>query len=572
MHPGDTVGEILATLDREDQGLTFVEGGGFLSFADLERATRHLAARWGALGPGPGDRVLIVVTDEREFTLALLSGMRAGLVPVPVYPPFAFGGRDTYPAGLRRLAEVADATLCLGGEPVAAEIAAAGLPCPQVALADVAAAPAGPIPVTGPDDCALMQFTSGSTGQPKGVVISHRALVAHSRSLVKALGMDANTDRGMCWLPLYHDMGLIGKLVGPVLNQTPVWFLSPLRFVKDPVGFLRLMSDIRATVSFGPCFSYGLLARRAGAASLAGLDLSAWRVAGCGAEPVRAGTLRQFAAACAGAGFSPDALAPCYGLAEATLAVCITPPGQGMRTIHVDPQHLAAGQVVVVDSTAGATELVSCGQPMPGATVEISGAQGQPLGEGLVGEITVTADYLADGYFRDAEETSRTWRQGRLHTGDTGFLWDGELYVTGRIKDLIIINGRNHHPHDIEQAAEEVAGVRPGNVVALAMEREGGEAVRIVLEPATQPPAADLAARVALAVQQAAGIPVGDVVVVRKGTLPKTSSGKPRRQHTAALFAAGTLTRAGRPSAEGTRTTSEPPLASHRRPVHHPAG
>jgi fatty-acyl-CoA synthase len=540
---GDTIGEALARLDREDRGLTFLESQAYLSFADLERTTMRLAARWAGLGLRPGERVLIVVTDERELALALLSAMRAGLVPVPVFPPFAFGGRDTYGEGVRRLAKTADAALCLAGEPVSATLRTLGLPCRQATLADVDAAPPGPIPVTAPDDPALIQFTSGSTGDPKGVVVSHRALIAHARSLAQGLAMDGNVDRAVSWLPLYHDMGLTGKLLSAVLCQIPVWYMSPLRFVKDPVGYLRVMSEVRGTMSFGPCFAYGLLARRAGTESLDGLDLSAWRVAGCGAEPIRADVLRRFAAAYACVGFSSRALVPCYGLAEATLTVCTATPGGGMRTLHADPKLLAAGRIAVADAAAGGCEIVSCGRPMPGAVVEIAGPEGEALPDGAVGEITVTAGYLADGYFRDTEETGRAWRNGRLHTGDTGFLLDGELYVTGRIKDLIIINGRNHQPHDIERVAEQVDGVRVGNVVALAVQRGDSEAVRLLLEAATNPPPTDLAARVASTVQQVAGVPVADVVVIRKGTLPKTSSGKLRRRHTAALFEAGQLTR-----------------------------
>jgi fatty-acyl-CoA synthase len=539
---GDVVAEMLAALDRDDRGLTFLEGGGFVSFADLGRCTLELAARWAGLGLRHGDRVLLVVTDEKEFTLALLSAMRAGLVPVPVVPPFAFGGLDEYAQGLRRVAEAADAALCLAGTSISPFIGTVGLPCPDVTSADVYAAQPGAIAATTPDDPALMQFTSGSTGDPKGVVVSHRALIAHARSLAEALAIDGNVDRGVSWLPLYHDMGLIGKLVSAVFTQTPVWYVPPLHFIKDPVGFLRLMSEVRGTIAFFPNFAYGLLARRAEERSLAGLDLSAWRVAGCGAEPVQADTLRRFAAAYAGVGFSPRALVSCYGLAEATLAVSATTPGHGMTTVRVDAERLAAQGIAVVDAAADAAELVSCGPPMPGTHVKIVGEEGHALPDGSVGEITVAAGYLADGYFRDARQTAQAWRNGWLHTGDTGFLLDGELYVTGRIKDLIIINGRNHQPHDIERTAEGVAGVRPSNVVALAMENGDSQAVRLMLEAVAYPPPADLAARVARAVQAAAGVPVADVVIVRKGKLPKTSSGKPRRRHTAALFEAGGLT------------------------------
>ncbi len=537
-----TVTSALSRLDRHDRGLTFLESNTYLSFAELDRSTMRLAARWAGLGLTKGERVLVIATDEREFALALLSAMRAGVVPVPMFPPFAFGSRESYAEGLRRVAKAADVSLCLANGSAAAEVNAAGLSCRHATLADVEAAPPGSVPVIAPEDPALIQFTSGSTGDPKGAVVSNRALIAHARSLTEALAMDGAVDRAVSWLPLYHDMGLTGKLLSAVLCQIPVWYMSPLRFIKDPIGYLRVMSEVQGTMSFAPCFAYGLLARRGGLGIPADIDLSAWRVAGCGAEPVRVDVLRGFAAVYASAGFSASALVPCYGMAEATLAVCTTVPGRGMGVVRAEPAALGAGRVVVTDAAEG-RELVSSGRPLPTVDIEIKDESGRRLPDGMIGEITVAADFLADGYFRNEEETGRTWRDGRLHTGDTGFLRDGELYVTGRIKDLIIVNGRNHQPQDIERIAEGVEGVRWGNVIALPMRRGDSEGVRIVLEAAGNPPAPGLCAQVAAVVQREAGVPVGDVVLVRKGTLAKTSSGKPRRQHTAAMFETGRLAR-----------------------------
>ncbi|MFL6116421.1 MAG: fatty acyl-AMP ligase [Catenulispora sp.] len=546
MSPARTVAELVAGLDRDDRGLTFLadadDDGVFVSFRELGRLTADLAARWAASGFRPGDRVLLVVTDEREFALLFLSAIRAGLVPAPVVPPFAFGRLEAYREGLRRLAKIAEPALCVAGAAVLPAVAEAGLSCPVASAAEIFAAEPAPMPdPPDPADPALLQFTSGSTGEPRGVRVSHRAVLSHVRSLTEALAIDGDTDRGVSWLPLFHDMGLIGKLVSCLASQTGVWFLPPHRFARDPGGFLRLMTRVRGTISFAPNFAYGLLARRADPAGLEALDLSAWRVAGCGAEPIRPDTLRAFAEAYRPAGFPARALTPSYGLAEATLTVCVTPPGSGMTTRTVDAAALAEGRVVLVGAGPGGRELVSCGRPMPGVAVGIVDPSGRPLPEAEIGEIVVTAGHLADGYADDPEATAAAFRGPALHTGDTGFLLDAELYVTGRIKDLIIVNGRNHHPHDIERIAEEVGGVRPHSAVAVPMPGRDTEAVRLVVEATAYPPPDGLAGQLAAAVRRQAGVPVADVTIVRRGALPKTSSGKPRRRLTAELVDSGRL-------------------------------
>ncbi|WP_149823093.1 fatty acyl-AMP ligase [Streptomyces tailanensis] len=540
-----TMSDVLAGLDSPGRGLTFLDSGPEpLSFAELARTTEDLARRWAGLGVRPGDRVVLAATDIREFALTLLSAMRAGVVPAPAFPPLAFGKGSEQVRALARICRAAGAEVCLVGDHSVAALQDAGLSCRVGTFQELAAAvPGPPPPAPGPDDPALLQFTSGSTADPKGVLVTQRALAAHTRALATALEIDCERDRGVSWLPLYHDMGLIGKLLVAVVTQTSTWYMSPLHFLRDPVGFLRLLSEVRGTISYAPNFAYGLLTRRVRDGVPGDLDLSAWRIAGCGAEPVRAQTLRRFAEVFEPAGFRAEALFPCYGLAEATLAVCAATPGKGMTTLTVDADRLA-GQAVAQPTppgTARTLELVSNGRPLPGTSVDVVDVEGRRVPEGMVGEIVVSGRHLASGYHEDPELTARTWRDGRLHTGDTGFLHDGELYVTGRIQDLIIVNGRNHQPHDIERVAEQVDGVRPGNVIALAVDQGDSSAVRIVLEPRSFPAAPDLPRRVTLAVQRGLGVPVADVIVIPKGALPKTSSGKPRRRHTAHLLESGEL-------------------------------
>ncbi|WP_052744991.1 AMP-binding protein [Micromonospora sp. HK10] len=531
---------MLAGLDADDRGLTFVgtTGEQYVPFTQLAARTAELAARCAGLGLRHGDRVILVLDDPAEFVPAILALLRAGIVAVPYLPPFVLSQQETYGTGLGRVCRAAGARLALLGAAARRVVGESDVDCPVIDFAGLTAAPVGAVGEVDPADPALIQFTSGSTGAPKGVVVSHRALVGHGRALAAGLGIDGTVDRGVSWLPLFHDMGLIGKVFAAVQTQTPVWYVTPQRFVRDPIGFLRLISRVRGTIVFAPNFAFGLLARRAAAEPPEGLDLSSWRIAGCGAEPIRAQTLRAFAEAYAPAGFRAAQLVPSYGLAECTLAVCATRPGEGMRTLRLDADRFATEHRAVEGSTM---ELVSSGPPLPGVQVRIVGKNGAGLPDGHEGEIAVRCPYLADGYFGDRAATARTWHDGWMHTGDTGFLHEGELYVTGRIKDVVIINGRNYQPHDIELLAERVDGVRPGGVIAFGTSRDDTEAVHVLVEAVRYPPAAGLTEAIATAVRSGLRIPVDDVTVVRRGALPRTSSGKARRRHAAQLLREGRL-------------------------------
>ncbi|MFI2369831.1 AMP-binding protein [Streptomyces sp. NPDC018833] len=546
MAESSTFAEVFASWTREDRALHFPGDSQeeAISFADLADRTEALASRWTSLGLSPGDRVVLVMADARQFILALGAALRTGLVTVPAAPPSLTSRGDAYREGLRQICRASGAALCLTGDVFTSFLRELPLPCrvlPFEALADARPGPTMPLPA--PEDLTLIQFTSGSTGRPKGVAVEHGRLLAHVRALSAALAVDTNTDRGVSWLPFHHDMGLIGKIFTPMLTQTSTWYLPPLNFVRDPVGFLRLMSDVRGTISFAPNFAYGLLAAKAAKTPPQGLDLSAWRIAGCGAEPVSVETLKRFAAAYESSGFRPEALRPCYGMAEATLAVSLAPASTGLTTTVVDARLLAEERrAVPVTATAGeGIELASSGRPLQGTELRIVSEDGQELPEGHEGEVTVRSSHMALGYYADAELTGQTWKYGRLHTGDLGFLLAGELHVTGRLRDLIIVNGRNHQPHDIEQQVESVPGIRPNGSVAVAVRHGDTEALRIVAEARSYPPPEGLVDRVAGRVREQFGIPVHDVTIVRKGTLPKTSSGKKQRQQTAVLLEAGTL-------------------------------
>ncbi|MEU2022450.1 fatty acyl-AMP ligase [Streptomyces sp. NPDC016469] len=539
-----TFSDVFASWQREDTALHF-DGDPeekAITFAALSSRTADLATRFASLGLSRGDRIVLAMSDARQFILSLVAALRAGLVVVPAAPPSLTSRGDAFRDSSREICRVSGASLCLTGGFFTGFLADAGLSCPVETFESLTAAePAGPVLPPDAGDLALIQFTSGSTGSPKGVVVRHGELLAHVRALSAALAVDPETDRGVSWLPFHHDMGLIGKIFVPLLTQTSTWYVPPLSFVRDPAGFLRIMSEIRGTISFAPNFAYGLLAAVAAKKPPTGLDLSAWRIAGCGAEPVSAATLRRFADAYADSGFRPGALRPCYGMAEAVLAVSVAPPADGPRTLVADARRLAEDRTVVPATGDDGVVLTSSGRPIDGTEIRILDPDGRPLEDGREGEITLSGEHLAHGYHEDPDETGRTWRDGRLHTGDLGFLSDGELFVTGRIKDLIIVNGRNHHPHTIEQQVEAVPGVRPGGAVAVSVPRGDSEAVRIVAEARSYPPPAGLAEEVAARVGEQFGLRVADVTVVRKGTVPKTSSGKKQRRLTAGLLESGRL-------------------------------
>jgi fatty-acyl-CoA synthase len=544
----NTVAEMLSKLDREDRGFTFLGSTDpvLVTFAEIEAVTADLARRWAGLGVQQGDRVVLIVGDEREFILTFLSALRAGVVAVPMFPPFMRGRLDAYYITLRRICELSSAARCLVSQPLVDLLGHAGLECPVSVFEDLVTATPGVVGSPAPDDLAFLQFSSGSTGNPKGAAVTHRALLANSYAIGRhGLRADGEVDRAVSWLPLYHDMGLVGFLIGPLLEQVATWYLPPLRFARDPVSWPRLMSEVGATLTFAPNFAYGLVTRRVTDEVLAKLDLSRWRVAGCGAEPVRADTLRAFADRFASAGFRASSLMPSYGLAEATLAVALTPCDAGITTLTVDADLLAAkSRVAPIDvdaENARTIELVSCGPPVHGTEVRVLAPAGSVCAEGQEGELVVRGESLAGGYFGDPECSAQIWRDGWLHTGDTGFLYEGQLYVTGRIKDLIVVNGRNHQPQDIEWVASQVPGVRVGNVVALPVPGNDTEGVRVVLEAFQGAMAEDLAQQVRQAVNRRLGLPVHHVVVLPRGGLPKTRSGKLRRSHTASLLDDGLL-------------------------------
>jgi fatty-acyl-CoA synthase len=502
------------------------------------------------MGLGRGDRVALVIPEGHEFVLSFLGCVVAGLVPVPIFPRATFKAIDGYIDILAHIAEASGARVMLTMEatkPFVEKVLERDVGLEKLALCESAFAgetPAFEPAEVSPDDICFLQFTSGSTSRPKGVVVTHANLVANATVFLGPHGLNRNDDDvGVSWLPLYHDMGLVGFILGTLVSDIPVVILPTASFARMPRVWLETIHRHRGTITYAPNFAYQLLTKRVRDADLAELDLSCLRVAGCGAEPIRAQALLDFANRLRPAGFDGDcAFLPSYGMAEATLAITFHQLGTPIVIDRVDAEAMKRGEAAPVDGsrTEGVLELVSCGKEFPGHELAIVSESGEPLGERRVGEIVVRGPSITTGYYQNPEATAEALKNGWLHTGDLGYRADGNVYICGRIKDLIIINGANHYPQDLEWAVGDLDGVRRGNVVAFSVMKDGTESLVLIAE-GNSGDAPALRRAITHAVVERFGLTPGHVGIVPVGTLPKTSSGKAQRRKTKTMFEEGQL-------------------------------
>ena len=563
-HVPSTLTEALDNLQgHEDRGFTFVRPDAsqrFVSFAEIYRTAGTRANAFLARGLKKGDRVALVIPDGDEFILSFLGAVRAGLVPVPIFPQLTFRNLETYHDTLVHIVAAAGAQLLVTTEPtlqyLEPALAPAKLVGKVVAVEALKLLPDESCSLTmTPEDLCFLQFTSGSTSKPKGVMVTHGNLAWNSQCIMHhGLGKQSPHDRGVSWLPLFHDMGLIGFVIGPLFTDIQVTFLQTASFVRSPRIWLDTLSKQRGTITFAPNFAYQLVAKRLKEKDVVGLDLSCVRHAGCGAEPIHPNTLREFAEKLKPAGFDAKAFLASYGMAEATLAVTFTdlrgtgpklefdPSTQrGLRTDWVEKQGLEE-RVARPATGEGARELVNCGRAFPEHEVAIVDEAGTHLGDRQVGEIITRGPSISPGYFQDPEKTAEAFKDGWLHTGDLGYLVDGELYICGRAKDLIIVRGRNFYPSDLEWAVGELPRVRRGNVVAFGLEVNDEEQLVLCAE-AFQSEVAGLEEEIAQLVNERFQLTVHQVVLCGQGTLPRTSSGKPQRRKTKAMYLDGAFTK-----------------------------
>ena len=515
-----------------------------LSYGELIDKADRFARGMHRLGVRRGDRVGLVLHRAAEFVPAFLGCVRAGYVAVPLYPPLTLGQLGSWAETTERMLATARATLLLADSPVAYTLRSLSDRIPSMrAVVSVDELPDGgelSLGTASDSDLVFLQFTSGSTSAPRGVRVTHGSLWANAQAIMVD-GLNASDeDRGVSWLPLYHDMGLIGFVMSPLVTRTSVTFLSTLDFLKRPETWVQTLSEDRGTISFAPNFGYALTARRT--KSIEGLDLSAVRVLGCGAEPIQPEAIQSFFDRFAGAGLNPSAFLACYGMAETTLAVTFAGMQDQLKVDHLVLETDSSDEGSGVHRLERRVPVVSCGRPLRRHRVSILDADGKPLPERAVGEIFVEGPSVTDGYWDDEEATKRVFVHGGVKTGDLGYMSDGELYVTGRLKDTIIVRGRNIDPTPIEVAAGRVSGIRTGNVAAFSVSNKLTEQVVVAAEYREGDPER-IESDIVRAVQREVGLTVTEVALIEPGSLPKTTSGKLQRQATRKQYLDRTLGR-----------------------------
>ncbi len=540
----------------------------FFTHGGIERASARYGGALQALGAKKGDRVALILPDNADFVFAFLGAIRAGIIPVPIYPPTGLGKLAGYLENTLHIVAKSGAKILLTNAEVKRMLGTIQAQAPElqkvIAVEGIRSSREDLQPAkVSLDDTAFLQFTSGSTSRPKGVILTHRNLAANVRAIMeRGIGIRDGVDSGVSWLPLYHDMGLIGFVIAPLYHLNTITFLPPLLFLKRPARWLSAISRYRGSISFGPNFAYALCVKRIKDSEVAGLDLSSWRVAGCGAEPIRAENLQAFADKFAPIGFDRKAFISSYGMAESTLAISFSKLGSGVTADVVDGEALwSQGRAVPIDpESPRAAPIVQCGPAFEGHEIQVFALDDdnreKPLGERCVGEIRLRGPSVTTGYFNEVERTQESFAGGWFRTGDLGYLADGNVHICGRSKEVIIVNGRNYYPQDLEWEAGKVEGVRKGNVVAFGTLKPHNDRERVVITFETgvtdEAPLQALKGEVRRVVQQALGLTVDDVVPLAPGLLPKTTSGKLQRGRTRELYETGTLL--GRTSARGVDT------------------
>jgi acyl-CoA synthetase (AMP-forming)/AMP-acid ligase II len=490
----------------------------------------------------PGDRVFLVLPTGLDFVFLLWAALRGGATPVPAYPPASLAQLPTFSAGLLRMVGAAGPRLLVVPEALRGVLLADGsldfggakVVTPEE-IWEAATSATGELPAPPrADDLALIQFSSGSTGDPRGVCLTHANILANIRDFLTR--MSARTDdRCVTWLPLYHDMGLIGTLMGALMSGIELALFPPTDFLRRPELWLRLLGKYRATIGVAPQFAYNLCVRKVHPDALDGVDLSSVRVLLNGAEPIQAAGVEAFQERFRPLGLRRGVVTPCYGLAEATLAACMSVPGRPLRLCQPKEPETTPGEEWREPQT-----VVSAGPPMDTVEIRILGPDGAWLRDGEIGEICVRGPSVCRGVVDGGDVVSAVDAEGWLHTKDLGFLDRGELAVTGRQKDLIIIGGRNYYPQDLEAAVEELPGFRAGRVAAFGVtERERATEVLVVVAEANGQPLENSAGSVAQLRQRLLnrfGVAPYDTVLLKRGKIPVTTSGKIRRAQTRADY------------------------------------
>jgi fatty-acyl-CoA synthase len=564
----ETLNEILRLRGRGEPGRKHIylyeenEELREITFGELYERASTVARDLRQRGLAPGQTAAIMLPTCAEFFWTFAGILLAGGIPVPIYPPFRADRIAEYATRQSKILSNAEARFLITWRQAEglARLLKPRVPTLQEVLnaQKLASAPERertPAAEWRPvehlshrargEDIAFLQYTSGSTGDPKGVVLTHANLMANIRAIAEGLGIEED-DACVSWLPLYHDMGLIGAWFVPLFTGIPLVVMSPLAFLSRPVRWLRAIHRHRATISPAPNFAYELCVRKIADKDLEGLDLSSWRAATNGAEPVHAETLDRFAERYAPYGLRRGALLPVYGLAEATLGVSAPRVGSGYKVDRIRRAEFeSTGRAIpAAANETDALEFVYAGKPMPSVEIHIVDGDGREVGERQEGRLWLRGPSVTSGYYRNPLATSELIQEGGwLDSGDLAYWAEGDLYITGRAKDVIIKAGRNIYPHEIEEIASRAAGVRPGCVVAFGApdERSGTERLIVTAEARDLADAGRIAEKITRAVDDAMGMPPDVVEILPPQSIPKTSSGKLRRSETRRLYLEGKL-------------------------------
>jgi fatty-acyl-CoA synthase len=548
-----TLGEALDYAAAGRRGMNFYDPRGNLAraypYAELRADALANARRLMALGLEKGDRLALVAETGPEFAAAFFGAVYAGLWPVPLPLPTSFGGREAYVDQLKVMLQSSDpklflypAVLAVFCDDAAEQRGVIGRSWET--LGEIASVDAE-LPAADGQEIAYLQYSSGSTRFPHGVAVTHHALLDNLRGHALGLLMQ-DSDRVVSWLPWYHDMGLVGCMLSPLANQLSVDYLKTEDFARRPLAWLDLISrNPGTTLSYSPTFGYDICARRMSSQLKASerFDLSRWRIAGNGADMIRPDVMQAFVDALAASGFKAASFCPSYGLAEATLAVSLMPPGEGIRVELVEESELSGVGTPAQERPRRYRAIVNCGRAVDGMEIEVRDADGLVLSDRQIGKIWVRGASVMVGYFRDQESTDACMQGGWLDTGDMGYLSGGYIFIVGRAKDMIIINGRNHWPQDIEWAVEQLPGFKSGDIAAFAVTGPTGEeqpAVLVHCRVSDPQERGRLRDDIKERVRAITGIsPVVELIPPR--SLPRTSSGKLSRTKARNLYLSGEI-------------------------------
>jgi len=552
-----TFNEAIDYAARSLKGLNFHDMRGELArvypYAEMREDALVMARRLIAAGIGKEDRVALIAETGPDFAALFCACVYAGAWPVPLPLPTTFGGKDNYIDQLAIQLMSSDPKVLIYPEEIAemASAAAARQGCSAISWQDFAKAPAPEceLPEASPDDICYLQYSSGSTRFPTGVAVTHRALLHNLYGHAVSMNLGTN-DRCISWLPWYHDMGLVGCFLSLIANQFSTDYLKPDAFARRPLAWLDMITrNPGNSISYSPTFGYDICARRISSQSHVAerFDLSRWRVAGNGADMIRPDVMQNFVNAFAPAGFRASSFTPSYGLAEAVLAVTVMPPGEGIRVELVEEERLS-GAPRDLSRPARYRAIVNCGKPLPDMEVAIRGEDGASRGDHQIGKVWCRGPSVMHSYFRNEEATNDCLVPDNdgifwLDTGDMGYTAKGYLFIVGRAKDMIIINGKNHWPQDIEWAVEQLPGFNHGDIAAFAIEMENGEeapAVLVHCKVSDPEERVKLRDQIADKVRSVTGMSC-IVELVPPRTLPRTSSGKLSRAKAKKLYLAGEI-------------------------------